>query len=38
MSVPIGTDDAMPFGLQIFGRPFSERLLLRVGAAAQQLV
>ena len=38
MSVPIGTDDAMPFGLQIFGRPFSERLLLRVGAAVQQLV
>jgi aspartyl-tRNA(Asn)/glutamyl-tRNA(Gln) amidotransferase subunit A len=37
MSVPIGTDDGMPFGLQIFGRPFSEPLLLRVGTAVQRL-
>jgi aspartyl-tRNA(Asn)/glutamyl-tRNA(Gln) amidotransferase subunit A len=37
ISVPIGIADAMPFGLQIFGRPFSEPLLLRVAAAVEQL-
>jgi hypothetical protein len=31
------TEDGMPFGLQIFGRPFSEPLLLRVGTAVQRL-
>lgn len=36
LSVPIGTDDALPFGMQVVGRPYTERLLLRVAAVVER--
>lgn len=37
LSVPCGFDgDGLPIGLQIIGRPFAERVVLRVGAAYER--
>jgi aspartyl-tRNA(Asn)/glutamyl-tRNA(Gln) amidotransferase subunit A len=33
VSVPIGSHDGLPYGMQIVGRPHSEALVLRVAAA-----
>lgn len=37
MSVPCGSADDLPVGLQIVGRPFDEETVLRVGYAYEQL-
>ena len=37
MSLPCGTVDHLPVGLQIVGKPFDEAMVLRVGAAYEQL-
>ena len=37
MSLPCGTVDHLPVGLQIVGRPFDEAMVLRVGAAYERL-
>jgi aspartyl-tRNA(Asn)/glutamyl-tRNA(Gln) amidotransferase subunit A len=37
MSVPCGTADGLPVGLQIIGKPFDEEMVLRVGYAYEQL-
>jgi aspartyl-tRNA(Asn)/glutamyl-tRNA(Gln) amidotransferase subunit A len=36
VSLPIGSHDGLPFGMQIIGRPFSERLLLALAAACER--
>jgi aspartyl-tRNA(Asn)/glutamyl-tRNA(Gln) amidotransferase subunit A len=36
LSVPIGTDDGMPFGAQVVGRPYAEPLLLRIAAVIER--
>jgi aspartyl-tRNA(Asn)/glutamyl-tRNA(Gln) amidotransferase subunit A len=36
LSVPIGSDDGLPFGLQLVGRPYDERLLLRIAAVIER--
>ena len=36
ISVPIGTDAGLPFGLQVVGRPYSERALLGIAAAIER--
>jgi aspartyl-tRNA(Asn)/glutamyl-tRNA(Gln) amidotransferase subunit A len=37
LALPCGFDPGgLPFGLQLIGRPFSEPLLLRAGAAYQR--
>ena len=37
MSLPCGKIDDLPVGLQIVGKPFDEEMVLRVGAAYEQL-
>ena len=34
VSVPIGSHDGLPYGMQIVGRPDSEALLMRIAAAS----
>jgi aspartyl-tRNA(Asn)/glutamyl-tRNA(Gln) amidotransferase subunit A len=36
LSVPIGSDDGLPFGLHLVGRPYDERLLLRIAAVIER--
>ncbi len=37
LSVPCGyTDDGLPIGLMVYGRPFTEDRVLRIGHAYQQ--
>jgi aspartyl-tRNA(Asn)/glutamyl-tRNA(Gln) amidotransferase subunit A len=36
VSVPIGSDDGLPFGMQVVGRPHEEPLLLRITAAIER--
>jgi aspartyl-tRNA(Asn)/glutamyl-tRNA(Gln) amidotransferase subunit A len=36
LSVPIGSDDGMPFGLQLVGHPYDEPLLLRIAAVIER--
>ncbi len=36
VSVPIGSHEGLPFGMQIVGRPDSEALLLRIAAACER--
>jgi aspartyl-tRNA(Asn)/glutamyl-tRNA(Gln) amidotransferase subunit A len=36
ISVPIGSDDGMPFGAQVVGRPYAEPLLLRIAAVIER--
>ncbi len=36
LSVPCGTSEGLPVGLQIMGRPFAEETLLRIGYAYEQ--
>jgi aspartyl-tRNA(Asn)/glutamyl-tRNA(Gln) amidotransferase subunit A len=36
VSVPIGSHDGLPFGMQIVGRPYSEALLFRLAAACER--
>jgi aspartyl-tRNA(Asn)/glutamyl-tRNA(Gln) amidotransferase subunit A len=36
ISVPIGSHDGLPYGMQIVGRPDSEALLLRIGSACEK--
>jgi aspartyl-tRNA(Asn)/glutamyl-tRNA(Gln) amidotransferase subunit A len=36
LSVPVGTGDGMPFGIQVVGRPYSEPQLLRIAAVIEQ--
>jgi Asp-tRNA(Asn)/Glu-tRNA(Gln) amidotransferase A subunit family amidase len=38
LSVPIGSDDGTPFGLQLVGRPFDEQRLLSVAAVIEPLL
>jgi aspartyl-tRNA(Asn)/glutamyl-tRNA(Gln) amidotransferase subunit A len=38
VSVPVGSHNGLPFGLQIIGRPYSEALLLRIAAACERCV
>ena len=38
MSLPCGSIDGLPVGLQIIGKAFDEGMVLRVGAAYEQLV
>jgi len=35
LTVPVGTQDGLPVGLQFVGPQFAEQTLYRVGAAAQ---
>ena len=37
MSIPCGTVQGLPVGLQIIGRPFDEATMLRVGRAYEQI-
>jgi aspartyl-tRNA(Asn)/glutamyl-tRNA(Gln) amidotransferase subunit A len=37
MSIPCGTVDGLPAGMQIIGRPFDEETLLRIGYAYEQI-
>jgi aspartyl-tRNA(Asn)/glutamyl-tRNA(Gln) amidotransferase subunit A len=37
MSINCGTVDSLPVGLQVFGRPFDEEMLVRVAHAYQRL-
>ncbi len=37
ISVPCGTIDSLPVGMQIIGRPFDEEMILRVGYAYENL-
>jgi aspartyl-tRNA(Asn)/glutamyl-tRNA(Gln) amidotransferase subunit A len=36
LSVPLGSDDGMPFGLQVVARPYDESLLLRIAAVIER--
>lgn len=36
VSVPIGSDDGLPFGIQLVGRPFAEADLLRIAAVIER--
>jgi aspartyl-tRNA(Asn)/glutamyl-tRNA(Gln) amidotransferase subunit A len=36
VNVPIGAHEGLPVGMQIIGRPFTERLLLSIAAACEQ--
>jgi aspartyl-tRNA(Asn)/glutamyl-tRNA(Gln) amidotransferase subunit A len=38
LSVSIGSDDGMPFGAQVVGRPYEEPLLLRIAAVVERSV
>jgi aspartyl-tRNA(Asn)/glutamyl-tRNA(Gln) amidotransferase subunit A len=38
VSVPVGSHDGLPFGVQIIGRPYAEALLLRIAAACEACV
>jgi len=38
IATPIGRHQGLPYGMQIIGRPWSEALLLRVAAAAEQML
>ena len=38
VSVPVGTIDGLPVGMQLIGRPGSERLLLGLAAAVEEIV
>jgi aspartyl-tRNA(Asn)/glutamyl-tRNA(Gln) amidotransferase subunit A len=37
VAVPLGDDGGLPFGLQIIGRPHSDREVLRIAAAYRRL-
>jgi aspartyl-tRNA(Asn)/glutamyl-tRNA(Gln) amidotransferase subunit A len=37
VSVPAGTRDGLPYGIQIVGRPFAEPLVLRIAAACERV-
>lgn len=36
LSVPIGSDDGLPFAVQVVGRPYEEPLLLRIAAVIER--
>jgi aspartyl-tRNA(Asn)/glutamyl-tRNA(Gln) amidotransferase subunit A len=36
LSVPIGSGNGLPFGVQLVGRPFDERLLMRIAAVIER--
>jgi aspartyl-tRNA(Asn)/glutamyl-tRNA(Gln) amidotransferase subunit A len=36
ISLPVGEHEGLPYGMQVFGRPFSEGLLLRIAAACER--
>jgi aspartyl-tRNA(Asn)/glutamyl-tRNA(Gln) amidotransferase subunit A len=36
LSVPVGTTEGLPVGMQVVGRPFDEATVLRVGDAYQR--
>jgi aspartyl-tRNA(Asn)/glutamyl-tRNA(Gln) amidotransferase subunit A len=36
LSVPIGSEDGLPFGAQVVGRPYEEALLLRIAAVIER--